>query len=303
MSVQETQATLESSIGGDGLYRTTLRAGGVAIDLERMVFGRPAVTWDPARETLVDALLQSGRFEAVLGEVLDRAGSATAHGEGVEGRRTAPLVRPGKVLALGRTYAEHAIELGNAPLADPLVFDKLPDAIVGSDAVVEVPAYGAGRLDHEAELALVIGTRAWRLPPGNGAAAIAGVMAANDLTLRGVQKAAQKAGHPWLMSKSFPGSCVLGPILAPLRAGESLPALEIVCRVNGEVRQRASTASLMRPPAGLVEWLSQWIPLNPGDVILTGTPAGTGPLVPGDLCEITIKGGPLDLGKLVTRIG
>lgn len=296
------QVTLESCREDDGAYRGLLREAGVAVDLGRLLQSGPVVSWNPDRETPVDALLQSGRFASLLSELSRMASSATGVGDHPSGRPAAPVVRPGKVLALGRTYREHAVELGNAPLADPLVFDKLPDAIVGTEAIVSAPAYGAPRLDHEAELALVIGTRASRLPSGNGAAAIAGVMIANDLTLRGVQRAAQKAGHPWLMSKSFPGACALGPVLVPVQPHHDLSALEIVCRVNHEVRQRDSTKSLVRPPAALVEWLSQWIPLNPGDVILTGTPAGTGPLVPGDVCEISIRGGRLDLGTLVTRI-
>lgn len=297
------QVTLESYRDGGGPYHGLMREAGVAIDLGRLLESGPRVPWNAARETPVDALLQTGRFATLLDELSKLSASATGMGDHASGRPAAPVVHPGKILALGRTYREHALELGNAPLAEPLVFDKLADGIVGTEATVTAPAYGAGRLDHEAELALVIGKRAFQLPPGNGAGAIAGVMIANDLTLRGVQKAAQKAGHPWLMAKSFPGACALGPVLAPLRPEHDLSALEIVCRVNHEVRQRASTSSLMRPPAALVEWLSQWIPLNPGDVVLTGTPAGTGPLVPGDVCEITIKGGRLDLGTLVTRIG
>jgi 2-keto-4-pentenoate hydratase/2-oxohepta-3-ene-1,7-dioic acid hydratase in catechol pathway len=291
----------ESRVDGDGALRTQLFAGDRACDLGEVLPAVAGVAWDPRRETPLDALLQSGRFLAVLPDLVSRARDRVPPPP--EGRLVAPLVRPGKILALGRTYREHALELGNAPLADPLVFDKLPDTLSGSGAVVAPPAGATGRLDHEGELALVVGQRAWALPNGNGRRAIAGVTVANDLTLRSIQKAAQKAGHPWLAAKNFPGSCALGPWLTALDPTIDLDRLEITCRVNGVVRQHASTASLVRPAAALVEWISQWFPLNPGDVILTGTPAGTGPLVTGDVCEVVIGDATHDLGTLVTRIG
>jgi 2-keto-4-pentenoate hydratase/2-oxohepta-3-ene-1,7-dioic acid hydratase in catechol pathway len=284
----------------DGGFTSTLRSGAASRDLGAGLLAFGDVRWNPRIETPLDALLQSGSFGARIADLA--ASAANAAPERLPGPLVAPVVRPRKILALGRTYREHAFELGNAPPAEPLVFDKLPATLAGSGEVVAVPGRAGGRMDHEAELALVIGTRARALPNGNGRAAVAAVTIANDLTLRGVQKAAQKAGHPWLLAKNFPGSCVLGPWITPVGPEAPLDRLEIVCRVNGDVRQRASTAGLLRTVGGLVEWISQWIPLDPGDVILTGTPAGTGPLVAGDVCEITISGDNLDLGTLVTTV-
>jgi 2-keto-4-pentenoate hydratase/2-oxohepta-3-ene-1,7-dioic acid hydratase in catechol pathway len=295
------QVWFESHFRADGTFGSTMHAGDRVCDLAEVSGAIGKLGWDARRETPLDALLRSGLFAKLLSEV-DSEGGGKGEALPAAARTAAPLVRPGKILALGRTYRDHALELGNAPPAEPLVFEKLPDSIAGTDAVVAIPPHAGGRIDHEAELGLVIGTPAWRLPDGNGRRAIAAVVAANDLTLRGVQKAAQKAGHPWLLAKSFPGACVLGPRLLPAAAERDLDRLLITCRVNGAVRQQASTGSLMRPVGALVEWLSQYFPLHPGDLILTGTPAGTGPLQSGDVCEITITGDQVDLGTLVTRI-
>jgi 2-keto-4-pentenoate hydratase/2-oxohepta-3-ene-1,7-dioic acid hydratase in catechol pathway len=286
-------------MGDDGVFETTLWSEGRSCDLSTALAAWRDVDWAKRRETPLDALLQSGRFEEIFPSILAQA--TERRGNVSSGRAVTPVVRPSKILALGRTYREHALELGNAPLPEPLVFDKLADTLVPTGTAVANSGPEGGRLDHEAELALIVGRRASALPNGNGRNAIAAVTIANDLTLRTAQKAAQKAGHPWLRAKSFPGACVLGPWAVAVSPSVDLDRLEITCTVNGEVRQRASTSGLVQPVGALVEWLSQWIPLNPGDVILTGTPAGTGPLLPGDVCEITIIGENLDLGRLVTN--
>jgi 2-keto-4-pentenoate hydratase/2-oxohepta-3-ene-1,7-dioic acid hydratase in catechol pathway len=258
------------------------------------------IAWDPRLETPLDALLRAG----LAGALLDRIGAERDAAAAAAPRPSAPappVVRPGKILALGRTYREHAAELGNPHLGEPLVFVKLADGLVGTGATVRIPAR-ADRMDYEAEVAVVVGKRAEALPDGNGRAVIAGVAPANDLTLRSLQKAAQKAGHPWLLAKNFAGACALGPWMSLVEPGTDLDRLLITCRVNGEVRQSASTAGLMRPVGALVEWISHVIPLNPGDVILTGTPAGTGPLRSGDVCEVSITDDSTDLGTLVTTV-
>jgi 2-keto-4-pentenoate hydratase/2-oxohepta-3-ene-1,7-dioic acid hydratase in catechol pathway len=291
---------IESCVRPDGTFGSTLYSGDHACDLGALLSGIRGLAYDERRETPLDALVQSGLFMTLVPELALQAARAKPARE--KGRPVAPVVRPPKILALGRTYREHALELGNAPRSEPLVFDKLSDSLVGNDATVQLPEHAEGRLDHEGELALLVGARAWRLRNGNGRGVIAGLTVANDLTLRAVQKAAQKAGHPWLLAKSFPGACALGPFLTPLGPDVDPDRLRIVCRVNGDVRQDAPTGDLLMPAGALVEWISQRLPLNPGDVILTGTPAGTGPLRPGDVCEVAITGEKVDLGTLVTRI-
>jgi 2-keto-4-pentenoate hydratase/2-oxohepta-3-ene-1,7-dioic acid hydratase in catechol pathway len=295
------QVRFESWVRPDGNFATTLFVDDDARDLGTMLSGIRGLACDERRETPLDALVQSGLFKTLLPEIVHAAGRPGARPAG-RGRPVSPVVRPQKILALGRTYREHAIELGNVPRTEPLLFDKLADSLVGNQATVPIPDHAADRLDHEGELALVVGARAWRLRNGNGSGVLAGLTIANDLTLRAVQKAAQKAGHPWLLAKSFPGACALGPFLAPLGPGLDPDRLRIVCRVNGDIRQDASTADLLMPVGTLVEWISQRLPLHPGDVILTGTPAGTGPLQRGDVCEVTITGEGADLGTLVTSI-
>jgi 2-keto-4-pentenoate hydratase/2-oxohepta-3-ene-1,7-dioic acid hydratase in catechol pathway len=291
----------ESWLLQDATFATTLQVGDDAWDLGTLLSGMPGLACDERRETPLDALVQSGLFMTLLPELAQsraRPGMRTMP----RARPVSPVIRPQKILAFGRTYREHAVELGNAPRTEPLVFDKLPDSLIGTSSEVQAPDHADGRLDHEAELALVVGARAFRLRNGNGSGVLAGVTIANDLTLRGVQKAAQKAGHPWLLAKSFPGACALGPFLTPLGPDLDPDRLRISCRVNGGLRQEASTSDLLMPVGALVEWISQRLPLNPGDVILTGTPAGTGPLQRGDVCEVTISGDSIDLGTLVTRI-
>lgn len=292
--------TFESRREKGGSYTTTVRSAEHAADLAGVLARLGAARFDPAIETPLDALLRSGRFAALLPEIAAATRSSTATPGGAT---VAPLVRPTKILALGRTYREHALELHNAPPTEPLIFEKLADGLAGDRAVVSIPGRADGRMDFEAELALVIGSVASMLPAGNGRGVIAGVTIANDLTLRSVQKAAQKAGHPWLLAKNFPGACVLGPVMTAVDASTGLDALEIVCRVGGEVRQRSSTSALLWPVGRLVEWISQCFPLHPGDIVLTGTPAGTGPLQKGERCDITISGEDLDLGTLAITVG
>lgn len=209
--------------------------------------------------------------------------------------------RPGKILALGRTYRAHAVELGNAPPPEPLVFNKLPDTVVPTGAVVEIPADAQGTLDHEAELAVVIGATAWKLGPGDAHRHIGGYTICNDLTMRAVQKVAKENGWPWLRAKNFPGSCPLGPRVTPADLVKDPDSLTITCRVNGELRQESKTSDLTWKVGELIEWLShRWV-LYPGDVVSTGTPAGVGTLRAGDECRISIRGSDVDLGTLTTR--
>jgi 2-keto-4-pentenoate hydratase/2-oxohepta-3-ene-1,7-dioic acid hydratase in catechol pathway len=205
--------------------------------------------------------------------------------------------RPSKIVAIGRNYREHAKELGNtAPEESPLIFLKAPSALlypssVATDGADIVMPPESQRVDYEGELALVIGRRTKNCPASDWLSALAGVCCANDVTARDLQK---KDGQ-WARAKSFDTFCPIGPEIV---AGLDPSDLAIETRVNGEARQKARTSDMVFSPAFLVEYVSRMMTLLPGDLILTGTPAGIAPLAPGDVVEVEIEG----IGVLRNRV-
>ena len=199
-------------------------------------------------------------------------------------------VEPSKVLCLGRNYAEHARELGNEVPEIPVVFAKFSTSVVGPDAEVRYPPDTAD-LHFEGELAVVIGTACTRVPVDRVADVVLGYTVANDLTMRDIQKSEGQ----WTRGKGFDGACPLGPWV---ETELDPPALALRSSVNGELRQDGTTADMLRNVAECVSWVSQAMSLLPGDVVLTGTPAGVGSLSRGDTIEVTVEG----IGMLRTRI-
>jgi 2-keto-4-pentenoate hydratase/2-oxohepta-3-ene-1,7-dioic acid hydratase in catechol pathway len=192
---------------------------------------------------------------------------------------------------VGRNYRDHAAELGNAvPDAEPLLFLKAPSSLVVDGGEIVLPPESA-RVDYEGELALVIGRRVKRWPQERWLDALAGVCCANDVTARDLQK---KDGQ-FARAKSFDTFCPVGPAIA---AGVDPSDLAIETRVNGDVRQLARTSSMVFSPAFLVAYVSRMMTLFPGDLILTGTPAGVGPLSAGDRVEVEIE----NVGVLANRV-
>lgn len=190
---------------------------------------------------------------------------------------------PSKIVAVGRNYREHAAELGNvAPDDEPLLFLKAPSALVVGGGDIVLPPESA-RVDYEGELALVIGRKIKRWPQERFLEGLAGVCCANDVTARDLQK---KDGQ-WARAKSFDTFCPIGPRIV---AGLDPTDLAIETRVNGAVRQASRTSQMVFPPAFLLAYISRMMTLFAGDLILTGTPAGIGPLSPGDAVEIEIEG-------------
>jgi len=189
---------------------------------------------------------------------------------------------PSKIVAVGKNYREHAAEFGSvAPEDEPLLFLKAPSALVFDGGDILLPPESQ-RVDHEGELALVVGRRIKAWPQERWREAIAGVCCANDVTARDLQKKDKQFSR----SKSFDTFCPVGPAIVPdLDASD----LAIETRVNGAVRQKARTSDMVFSPAFLVAYISRMMTLNPGDLILTGTPAGVGPLSPGDVVEIEIE--------------
>ena len=193
----------------------------------------------------------------------------------------APVV-PTKIVCVGRNYADHAKELGNEAPAEPIIFLKPPSAVLAPGRSIMRPAISQ-RVDHEAELAIVIGTRTRNLKAADWREVVLGFTCANDVTARDIQK----KDVQFTRGKSFDTFCPLGPCI---ETELDVSDVRLLARVNGEVRQDGRTSQMIFAPDFLIEFISSIMTLEPGDVILTGTPAGVGPLNAGDSVEIEIEG-------------
>lgn len=193
---------------------------------------------------------------------------------------------PGKVVCVGRNYAEHARELGNVIPEKPLLFIKPSTSLVGLDRPLVLPAYG-GPVHYELELAVLFGTGFSHIEAERVPDTIAGYALALDLTLRELQAELKKKGHPWETAKGFDGSCPTSPFVAPgaLRDPQST---SLRLSVNGVLQQDGNTADMLMPINALVAYASSFFSFRPGDVMLTGTPAGVGPLGPGDVLQMSL---------------
>jgi len=200
-----------------------------------------------------------------------------------EGRET-PV---GKIVCIGRNYAEHIKELGNAIPDKPVIFMKPASAIVPSGGTIRIPAYSSD-CHHEIELAVLIGSTASRVSPETALDHVTGYGVAIDLTLRDVQSAQKDKGLPWEIAKAFDTSCPLSPFVAAGRITDP-QNLRLRLSVNGTLRQDGCTGNMMRSVAELVAVTSSYFTLEAGDILLTGTPAGVSKIVSGDLLEATIE--------------
>jgi 2-keto-4-pentenoate hydratase/2-oxohepta-3-ene-1,7-dioic acid hydratase in catechol pathway len=192
-------------------------------------------------------------------------------------------VEPSKIVCIGRNYAAHAAELGNELPKEPLMFLKPPSSIVGPDEPIVLTPYSQ-RVEHEGELAIVIGRRCSHLRDTEDALSyVLGYTCVNDVTARDIQK----SDVQFTRGKGFDTFCPIGPhIETDLDPANAL----VETRVNGALRQSGNTSLMIYPCAFLVRWISRMMTLSPGDVIATGTPAGVGPLVPGDIVEVGVAG-------------
>lgn len=205
----------------------------------------------------------------------------------------APIERPGAVVCIGMNYAAHAAESGSEPPKQPVIFFKHPNTVVGPNDDVPLPDH-AKKLDWEVELALVISKPVWMLnSPEEGRAAVAGVTVADDLSERTWQ--IEISGGQWSKGKATPGSTPLGPTLVTPDEVD-VDALRLASSVNGEPRQSSSTSDLIFDVGTIVYELSQFMQLDAGDLVLTGTPEGVALsgrfpyLVDGDVIEMGIEG-------------
>ena len=192
-------------------------------------------------------------------------------------------VDPGKIVCIGRNYAAHAAELGNEVPKEPLMFLKPPSSIVGPEEPIVLPQYSQ-RVEHEGELAIVIGRRCSHLRDSDDALSyVLGYACLNDVTARDIQK----SDVQFTRGKGFDTFCPVGPHIET----ELDPANALVeTRVNAALRQSGNTSLMIYPCAFLIRWISRTMTLYPGDVIATGTPAGVGPLLAGDVVEVSVAG-------------
>jgi len=205
-------------------------------------------------------------------------------------RLLTPIV-PSKVVAIGRNYAAHALELGNEVPAEPVLFLKPSTSVSGPGDPIVRPVKLSQRVDYEGELAVVIGKVTRDVSPDQAADAVFGYTCANDVTARDLQK----SDVQWTRAKGFDTFCPLGPWIET----ELDPSdLELTTFVNGEVKQQSRTSLLLHGVAALVSYVSAVMTLLPGDVLLTGTPEGVGPLESGDQVAVTIEG----IGTLSNRV-
>jgi len=203
-----------------------------------------------------------------------------------------PPVTPSKIVCVGRNYRAHVRELGHEMPTEPLIFFKPPSSLLNPGGVIRLPGISQ-RVDFEGELAVVIGRRAHNLKPDAGwRGVVRGFTLANDVTARDLQN----KDDQWTRAKGFDTFCPIGPIVSDeldLDAG-----LTLETRLNGDVRQHSSTLDFIFPLAELLAFITSAFTLEPGDLLLTGTPSGVAPLAPGDRVEVSIPG----LGVLANTV-
>ncbi|MFO8061238.1 MAG: fumarylacetoacetate hydrolase family protein, partial [Bacillota bacterium] len=221
-------------------------------------------------------------------------GPAERVGELEELNLCAPVV-PGKILGASLNYRDHARETGREIPGEPIIFMKPPSSVIGPGAAIVLPP-DAGQVDYEAELAVIIGESIFRPDPVAARRAVFGYTCANDVTDRDLQR---RDGQ-WVRAKGFDTFCPLGPVL---NYDVDLGPRRIETRVNGEIRQESTMEQHAFSPDYLVWFCAQVMTLHPGDVILTGTPGGIGPMRPGDEVEVQIEGFGALRNPVISRTG
>jgi 2-keto-4-pentenoate hydratase/2-oxohepta-3-ene-1,7-dioic acid hydratase in catechol pathway len=241
-------------------------------------------------ERVVHALFRDGELYEIAGDVFgDYRVTAPIPG-GLKRVRPLAPVSPSKIVAVGLNYRDHAAEQGKPLPLEPLVFLKPSTAVVGPGDAIRLPT-GAGRVDHEGEMGLVIRRRAHRVRASQAADYVLGVTCVNDVTARDIQR----KENQYTRAKGFDTFAPVGPCVA---LGLDPASLGVECWVNGVRRQASSTEQLIFPVAELVAFISGIMTLLPGDIISTGTPAGIGPLAAGDTVTVRVTG----VGDLVNTV-
>ncbi|MDR0788178.1 MAG: fumarylacetoacetate hydrolase family protein [Gemmatimonadota bacterium] len=197
------------------------------------------------------------------------------------------LPAPTKIVCVGRNFHEHAKELGNVVPERPLIFLKPISSLIADGEAIVLPPQST-RVEHEGEIAVIIGKRAKNVSAADSLEYVAGYAPLNDVTARDLQR----IDDQWTRAKGFDTFCPIG-VMTPAD-GIDPSTLQVICRVNGEERQRGLASDMAFPVPVLIEYITSVMTLEPGDIIATGTPSGIGPLTPGDQVEVEIPG----VGKL-----
>jgi 2-keto-4-pentenoate hydratase/2-oxohepta-3-ene-1,7-dioic acid hydratase in catechol pathway len=238
------------------------------------------------------ALEQDGAWRLVEGDLFGRHEPGEPVPAG--GHALLPPVLPSKIVAVGLNYKDHAAEQNKPLPAEPMIFLKPSTAVIGPEATIVLPE-GAGRVDHEAEAGVVIGARAWQVREADAHEYVFGITCVNDVTARELQvKDVQ-----YTRAKGFDTFAPIGPCIAVGLDYGRPEGLAVEGWVNGVRRQASSTRELIFPIPRLVAFISSVMTLLPGDIISTGTPAGIGPLAPGDRVTIVVEG----VGELTNPVG
>jgi 2-keto-4-pentenoate hydratase/2-oxohepta-3-ene-1,7-dioic acid hydratase in catechol pathway len=202
-----------------------------------------------------------------------------------------PPCKPGKVVAVGLNYFNHVMEFGGRELPkNPILFIKLPHTIIGPGDAIILPKESE-RVDYEAEFAVVIGKHCKNVEPENAKEYIFGATCLNDVTARDIQR----SDGQWIRGKNFETFCPIGPYIV---TGLDYSKLDVKLTLNGEIKQHGDTSMLMWNVYELVSFISKVIPLEPGDIVTTGTPEGISPMKDGDVVEVEVEG----IGKLVNYV-
>ncbi|TVR53051.1 MAG: FAA hydrolase family protein [Gemmatimonadales bacterium] len=192
---------------------------------------------------------------------------------------------PSKILCVGKNYLDHAREMGSEPPEEPLVFLKAPSALLLDGAPIVIPE-GVGRVDFEGEIAFQVGRKARFVPESEALSVLSHVFPLNDVTARDLQR----KDSQWARAKGFDTFCPVGRPIPLKDLSKGVEGLKVETRVNGELRQEGAMKQFIFSLPFLISWLTRVMTLQPGDILATGTPAGVGPLAPGDEVEVTIPG-------------
>lgn len=193
-----------------------------------------------------------------------------------------PSLAPSKIVCVGRNYAAHAKELGNEVPAEPLIFLKPPSSLIRSGESIRLPTVSK-QVEYEGEIGVVVSKRLRRATLAEAEAAVGGIVAANDVTARDLQK----SDGQWTRAKGFDTFCAVGPVAS---VPSDLASLAVTTRVNGEVRQRGRASDMVFDIPSILAFISSVMTLEVNDLVLTGTPDGVGTLAPGDVVEVEIAG-------------
>jgi 2-keto-4-pentenoate hydratase/2-oxohepta-3-ene-1,7-dioic acid hydratase in catechol pathway len=236
-------------------------------------------------EGFLAATDEDGRLRYLHSDPLEVLPGGWELGREVKDEAPVPMVpwKPGKIVGVGRNYRAHAEELGNPMPSEPLLFLKAPSSVVGPRVPVLLPPESE-RVEFEGEIAVVIRHRLRRCAADEARSGILGITAACDVTARDLQR----RDATFARGKSFDTFCPLGPAIA---VGADLDELTVTTRIDGEQRQRGHVREMAWGLVELVRYISHFITLEPGDVVLTGTPEGVGPLAAGQRLEVEISGG------------